>query len=76
MEVTEFDPDRAMAVVIHDGDNETLGRMTCESAGPDRTKIVITADMPWMDDSADAGQLEAMIQGSADSIKTLIESEL
>jgi hypothetical protein len=75
MEVVEFEEDRAMGVVIHDGPNETVGRMTCEAVGPRRTRIMISADMPSMEDSADSTRLEAMIQGTATNIKTLIESE-
>jgi hypothetical protein len=75
MEVTEFEENRSLEVVIHDGDTETLGRMACERVGPDRTKLVISADMPWMDDPTASARLETMIQGTADNIRALIESE-
>lgn len=70
MEVVEYEEDRLMGGVIHDGSTETIGRMTCEALGPDRTKIIIVADMPWMDESADSSRLETMT-----NIKNLIESE-
>jgi hypothetical protein len=75
MEVVEFVENRAVGVLIHDGPTETLGRMACEPLGADRTKITISADVPWMEESADSSRLENMIQGTATNIKTLIESE-
>lgn len=75
MEVTEFEENRAMGVVIHDGDTETFSRMVCEPVGSDRTRIVISADMPWLDDPDASAGLNEMIQGTADTIKQLVESE-
>ena len=75
MEVTEFDEDHAMGVVIHDGDTETFGRMVCEPLGSGQTRIIISADMPWLDDPDASSRLEGMIQGTADNIKALVESE-
>ena len=43
MEVTEFDENHAMGVVIHDGDTETLGRVVCEPLSSDQTRILISA---------------------------------
>lgn len=75
MEVTEFEENRAMSVVIREGGTETIGRIRCEPVGSDRTRLVISTDMPWMDDPAAATRLETMVQGSADNIKALIEAE-
>lgn len=75
MEVTEFEENRAMGVVIHDADTETIGRMVCEPLGPNRTRILISADMPWLDDPDASARLEGMIQGTADRIRELVESE-
>ena len=75
MEVTEFEEDRAFGVTIRDGDTETFGRMACEPAGPNRTEIIISADMPWLEDTEVSSRLKTMIQGTADSIKALIEAE-
>lgn len=75
MEVTEFEENHAMGVVIHDGETETLGRMVCEPFGSDQTQIFISADMPWLDDPDASSRLEGMIQGTADNIKALVESE-
>jgi len=75
MEVTEFEENHAFGVVIHDGDTETFGRMVCEALGPDQTRVFVSADIPWLTDPDASDRLAAMIQGSADNIKKLIESE-
>jgi len=75
MEVVEFEEDQAFGVVIHDGPTETIGRMACEAIGPERTRITISADMPWLDETADSSRLQIMIQGTATNIKALIEAE-
>ncbi|MDP3984927.1 MAG: hypothetical protein Q8Q52_08000 [Acidimicrobiia bacterium] len=62
MEVVEFEEDRAMGVVIHDGDTESSGRVTFGSSGPERTTITISVDMPWLDDSAAAARLTSLIE--------------
>lgn len=75
MEVTEFDENHAMGVVIHDGETETFGRMVCEPLGSDQTRIFISVDMSWLDDLEASSRLQGMIQGTADNIKALVESE-
>lgn len=75
MEVTEFEEDHAFGVVIRDGDTETHGRMVCEPLGADQTRILISANMPWLEDTDASSRLERMIQGTADNIKALVESE-
>lgn len=75
MEVVEFEENHAFGVRIHDGDTETLGRMVCEPLAPDRTRLVISVDMPWLTDPAASERLKAMIQGTANNIKALIEAE-
>jgi hypothetical protein len=62
-------------VVIHDGDTETFGRMVCESVEPDQTRIFVSADIPWLTDPEASDRLATMIQGTADNIKKLIETE-
>lgn len=75
MEVVEFQENHAFGARIRDGDTETLGRMVCEALGANRTRILISVDMPWLTDTAASERLKAMIQGTADNIKTLIEAE-
>ena len=75
MEVVEFEPNRAMAVVIHDGPVETRGRVTFEAANQNQTNITLTVELPGLDESSDMSLLTGMIERSALNIKHLIESE-
>ena len=74
MEVVEFEPERAMGVVIHDGPAETRGRVTLEAMGPNRTRLTIQADMLGLDESM-RDVLTSLVKRSARNIKELIESE-
>jgi uncharacterized membrane protein len=76
MEVVEFEPNRAMSAVIHDGSFEIRGRVTFESAGNDQTTITFDIEFPGMDDSMDTSLIKSLIERSARNIKSLIESEL
>jgi hypothetical protein len=75
MEVVEFEPNRAMAVVIHDGPSEVRGRATLEAASHDQTILRINVEFSGMDESTDTSLLTSMIERSAQNIKELIESE-
>jgi hypothetical protein len=74
MEVVEYEPNRAFAVVTHDGPMEIRGRVTFDSMGPELTKITLNVVFPSMDDSMQASMSEA-IKGGYRKIKELIESE-
>ena len=74
MEVVEYEPNRAMAMVTHDGPQEIFGRATFESLEPERTRITLTVEMPGMDDSMEKFMAEA-IQGSLRTAKDLVETE-
>jgi hypothetical protein len=75
MEVVEFEPNRAMAVIIHDGPVETHGWITSEAIGPNQTTVTIFAEFPGMDDSMDTTMLTTMIGRSTKNMKHIIESE-
>jgi hypothetical protein len=76
MEVVEFDPERVMAVVIHDGPVETHGRVRFMEEGPSRTGITISAEFPDLDESSmDVSRLRTLMERSARNIKQLAESE-
>lgn len=75
MEVVEYQPERAMRVVTHDGPMRTDGRATFEAQGPDGTLLTISADMPWMDESMDPNIIASLMDRSLQNIKKLIESE-
>ena len=76
MEVVEFESNRAMGVLIHDGPVETRGQVTFDPANHDRTTITITAEFPGMDESMDTSLLTSLMERNARNIKHLIESEV
>jgi hypothetical protein len=75
MEVVEFEPERAMATVIHDGPVETHGRITFEAVEPDRTMVTISAESPAIDQSM-LPAVRTLMERSAQNMKRLIETEL
>lgn len=74
MEIVEYEPDRAIGMVTHDGPLEIRGRATVEPTGPEMSRLTITADIPAMDDAMQSPMAEA-VQQSLRTIKELIESE-
>jgi len=76
MEVVEFEPNRAMGTVIHDGPTEMRGRMTFEALSDDETSLTIDVELPGLDESMDTNFLTSMIERSVRNMKQLIESEL
>ena len=74
MEVVEFVPDRAFAVVIHDGPAEAHGRVTFVSEGPAHTRLTISAEFLGMDESMKP-TISGLIGRTMRNIKQLIESE-
>jgi len=77
MEVVEFEPNRAMGTVIHDGPVEMHGRMTFEDLSDDQTALTIKVEFPDMDESTvDKSFMTSMVERSARNMKLLIESEL
>jgi len=75
MEVVEFEPDRTMGVVIHDGPTETRGRATFRAESQERTTLTISAEFADMDESMES-LITSLIERSALNIKHLIESEV
>ena len=75
MEVVEFEINRAIAMVIHDGPAEMRGRTTFEALGDNQTRLTTIIDIPWMDASADKTFLNSRLERSAQIRKQLIESE-
>jgi len=76
MEVVEFEPNRAMGTVIHDGPTEMRGRMTFEALSDEETSLTIDVELPGLDESMDTNFLTSMIERSIRNMKQLIESEL
>jgi len=75
MEVVEFERDRAMALLIHDGPMELRGRTTFEAMGDNQTRITTIIDLPGMDESMDKSLLLSKLEASGLRRKQLIESE-
>lgn len=71
MEVVEFDPGRAMSVVIRDGAIPIRSRMSVAEESPDRTRLAVEVEAEVPVERMDP----APIQGSLRRIKELIESE-
>jgi hypothetical protein len=76
MEVVEFEPNRVLAMVIHDGPAVMQGRTTFEAISDSQTKITTTIDIPWMDENADKTILNSRLEHAAQIRKQLMESEI
>jgi uncharacterized protein YndB with AHSA1/START domain len=76
MEVTEFDPPRAMGVSISDGEIESLGLGTLEERGPGRTLLTIAADISGPDDPESAQFVKTMMGRSLANMKAMMEAEI
>ena len=75
MEVTEFQPDRSMAMRVVDGGLEMDAKATYEADGPERTRITVRVELPGMDATMDMSEFAGGIQASLRAIKRLLESE-
>ena len=73
MEVVQFETDRAIGMVTHDGPVEIQGRATFAAVGEDQTILTMHVEIPGMDESM-AGMMTSGIQKSLENIKQLVES--
>ena len=76
MEVVEFEPNRVVAMLIHDGPREMRGRTTFEALGAHQTRITTLIDIPWMDENADKTFMNSRLESSSRIRKQLMEAEL
>ena len=77
MEVVEFEPDRAMATIIHDGPVEMRGRVTFEALGEARTRMTTRFEIPGADESTiDRAFMMSRLERSAQNQRQLMEAEL
>jgi hypothetical protein len=76
MEVTEFERDRSIAMLIHDGPVETRGRATFEALDANRTRVSVAIEIPGMDASRDTSFMSRRLQRTVDTLKNLIETGL
>jgi hypothetical protein len=73
MEVVEYEPERALGAIVHEGGFEMTGRATFAARGDDATTLTLSTDVP---DSLDRELIQARMQRSARTIKELVESDL
>jgi uncharacterized membrane protein len=73
MEVVEYEPNRAIGMVIREGSMETDGRATFEEISEGRTRLTIRAEMPI--DESMKERISGLMQRSIGNIKELIEAE-
>lgn len=76
MQVMEFEPNRVIAMVIHDGPAEMRGRTTFEAINDNQTRITTIIDIPGMDETTDKTFLNSRLERSAQIRKQLMDSEL
>jgi hypothetical protein len=71
MEITEYEPDRAMGAVIHDGPMELRSRTTVEPEGEAGSRLTFTVES----DDAPLDRMEEPIKGSLGRIKEMVEAD-
>ncbi len=76
MEVVEYELNRSMAMVIHDGAAEMRSRATFDAINPNKTALTIYLEIPGMDDSMDKTFLLSRLERSGLIRKQLMEAEI
>jgi hypothetical protein len=76
MEVVEFELNRVIAMVIHDGPAVMHGRTIFEAIDDSQTKLTTLIEIPWMDENADKTFLNSRLEHSAQVRKQLMEAEI
>ena len=76
MEVVEFEPNRVLAMVIHDGPAEMRGRTTFEALNDNQTRITTIINIPWMDENTDKTFMNSRLEHAAQIRRHLMESEI
>jgi len=75
MEIVEFEPDRAIGMIVHDGPVEMLTRAVYEAEGDGKTNIILSLEIPNMDETM-TSMLASEMEKVAQTIKQFIESEV
>jgi uncharacterized protein YndB with AHSA1/START domain len=75
MEVVEYELNRAIGTLIHDGPVEIRGRITFEPIGSQKTLVKTSFEVPSMDEPTDKSFMLKRLERSAQNQKRLIESE-
>lgn len=74
MEVTEFEPDKAITMLIHDGPVNMIARATYEAEGDDQTRLTTKIEFPEIDEM-DTEMLVSEMQKSIRNINQLLTIE-
>lgn len=74
MEIVEFETERSVKALIHDGPVEMHGFAEFDAKDRNRTQLTIGADIPGLDES-NAPFTAEMLQRAADRIKSFVETE-
>ena len=75
MEITEFEPDRAIGMIVHDGPVEMITRAVYEAEGDGKTNVTLSLEIPNMDETM-TSMLASEMEKVAQTIKQFIESEV
>lgn len=74
MEVTEFEPNNAVTMLIHDGPVKLTARATYRAESKDQTRLTMKIEFPDLDE-LDTDMLETAMQGSIRNVNQLLTSE-
>ena len=74
MEVTEFEPNQAVTMIIHDGPVKMIARVTYEGEGDNRTRLTMSIEFPDLDEM-DTNMLVGGMQQSIQNINRLLTTE-
>ena len=74
MEVTEFDLNHAVTMLIHDGPVKIIARVTYEAEGDDQTLLTMNVEFPNIDEM-DTSMLVSAMQRSIQNINQLLKPE-
>lgn len=75
MEVTEFVPDKAVTMIIHDGPVKLIARATYEAEGEEKTLLIVKVEFPDVEEM-DTNMLVSGMQNSIRNINQLLNSEV
>jgi uncharacterized protein YndB with AHSA1/START domain len=75
MEVIEFEPERAVTMLIQDGPVKLIARATYQAEGDDRTRLTMSLEFPDLDE-LDTDMLESAMERSIRNINQLLKSEV
>jgi hypothetical protein len=75
MEITEFEPNRSIGLIVHDGLIEMISLAVYEAEGDGKTNVTMSLEIPNMDESM-TGMMTSEMEKVAQTIKQFIELEV